>query len=105
MLYFFLVDLGEELIKFGEIKSSVKLEPLLSLIVGSKATDDSVNVLTSRITYPAFEIILCEVHRHFLLVVLTERAVVKMLVFDSAGRAQNVVDDFDFFVHIVPRYL
>jgi transposase-like protein len=105
LLYFFLVDLGEELIKFGKIKSAIKFEPLLSLIIGSKATDNSVNVLASRITYPALEVILCEVHRHFLLVVLAERSMVKMLVFDSARRAKNVVDDFDFFVHVVPRYL
>ena len=103
MLYFLFIQLGEKLIELGEIKSTIEFKPLLSLIVGSKATDHSVNVLTSCITYPAFEIILCEVHRHFLLVVLAERAMVKMLVFDSARRAKNVVDDFDFFVHVVPR--
>jgi hypothetical protein len=66
------------------------------LLVSAELSYNSVNVLASRITNPAFPVAVCEVHRHFLFVVIAVRTMIQMFVALLIVTPKNLGYNFSF---------
>tara|TARA_R110002110_G_scaffold50432_1_gene149271 strand:+ start:78 stop:260 length:183 start_codon:yes stop_codon:yes gene_type:complete len=59
-------------------------------MIGSEATDDTINILTAGVTNPAFIIAFVEIYREFALVMITVGALKKIFIVGPIIGPQNI---------------